>query len=112
SQITGVETAGEQLEGLQDRLEILSELTESLSQAHAELHNYPLQEAIAIGQYVEEAGKRAGSVIPDRFVGVSNAGGLTPFKGKPASDTSRYRELRPGDFVYNPMRVNVGSIAL
>src|SRR3546814_7995848 len=26
--------------------------------------------------------------------------------------TSRYRELRPGDFVYNPMRVNVGSIAL
>ncbi len=25
---------------------------------------------------------------------------------------SRYRELRPGDFVYNPMRVNVGSIAL
>ncbi|GAA3143380.1 hypothetical protein GCM10010466_37970 [Planomonospora alba] len=112
SQVTGAETAGEQLEGLQDRLSILSELTEALAQAHAELHNYPLQASIAIGEYVVEAGERAGSKIPDRFVGVSNAGGLAPFKGKPASDTSRYRELRPGDFVYNPMRVNVGSIAL
>jgi type I restriction enzyme M protein len=61
---------------------------------------------------VVEAGARAGGRTPDRFVGVSNAGGLAPFKGKPASDTSRYRELRPGDFAYNPMRVNVGSIAL
>ena len=112
SQITGAETAGEQLKDLQDRLVILGELTESLAQAHAELHNYPLQESIAIGEYVVEAGERAGSKTPDRFVGVSNAGGLAPFKGKPASDTSRYREIRPGDFVYNPMRVNVGSIAL
>ena len=40
-----------------------------------------------------QVGARAGSTTPDRFVGVSNAGGLTPFKGKPASDTSHYREL-------------------
>ena len=48
SQITGAETAGEQLKGLQDRLSILSELTESLAQAKDELHNYPLQETITI----------------------------------------------------------------
>ena len=112
SQVTGAETAGEQLEGLRDRLGILSQLTETLAQAHAELRNYPLEASVPIGGYVVEAGARAGGTTPDRFVGVSNAGGLTPFKGKPASDTSRYRELRPGDFAYNPMRVNVGSIAL
>jgi hypothetical protein len=61
---------------------------------------------------VQECGARAGDTTPDRFVGVSNAGGLGPFKGKPAADTSRYRRLKVGDFVYNPMRVNVGSIAL
>ncbi|GAA2676708.1 N-6 DNA methylase [Streptomyces lunalinharesii] len=112
SQVTGAETAGEQLEELQARLSILSELTETLVKAHAELHDYPLQEAIPIGNFVVETGVRAGGKTPDRFVGVSNSGGLAAFKGKPASDTSRYRELRPGDFVYNPMRVNVGSIAL
>lgn len=112
SHVRGAETSGEQLEALQDRLGILSELTTALAQAHAELRNYPLEESITIGKYVVETGERASSETPDRFVGVSNTGGLSPFKGKPASDTSRYRELRPGNFVYNPMRVNVGSIAL
>jgi type I restriction enzyme M protein len=35
--------------------------------------------------------------------------------GLPAAgrvNTSRYRRVDPGDFVYNPMRINVGSIAL
>lgn len=112
SAVTGAETAGEQLQALQDRLAILNELTAALATAHAELERYPLGETTAIGDSVVEAGKRAGSTTPDRLVGVSNAGGLAPFKGKPASDTSRYRKLEPGDFVYNPMRVNVGSIAL
>jgi type I restriction enzyme M protein len=35
-----------------------------------------------------------------------------PPRGKPGKDTSRYKRLEVGDFVYNPMRVNVGSIAL
>ena len=75
SQVTGAETAGEQLEGLRDRLGILSQLTETLAQAHAELRNYPLEASIPIGGYVVEAGRRAGGTTPDRFVGVSNAGG-------------------------------------
>lgn len=112
SAVTSAETAGEQLEALQDRLGILAELTEALANAHAELGRYPLGEPIAIGDHVVEVGARAGAETPDRLVGVSNAGGLAPFKGSPASDTSRYRKLEPGDFVYNPMRVNVGSIAL
>ena len=61
---------------------------------------------------MEERGERARDTTPNEFVGVSNQGGLGPFKGKPSEDTSRYRRLVVGDFVYNPMRVNVGSIAL
>lgn len=112
SQVTGAETAGEQLGVLQDRLSILGELTRTLVQAHADLASYPLEASMMISEFVVETGERAGDEAPARFVGVSNAGGLAPFKGKPASDTSRYRILRPGDFVYNPMRANVGSIAL
>lgn len=112
SLITDGAVAGERIEGLRTRLRTLLELTDALAEAHNSLDSYPLSDARAIGDWVVETGARAGRTEPDRFVGVSNAGGLTPFKGKPAKDTSRYRELRPGDFVYNPMRVNVGSIAL
>jgi type I restriction enzyme M protein len=35
-----------------------------------------------------------------------------PPAGKPAKDTRKYRRVEVGDFVYNPMRINVGSLAL
>ncbi|GAB3546635.1 hypothetical protein GCM10027404_07420 [Arthrobacter tumbae] len=105
-------SAGVLIEEMRNRLVTLTELTDALAEAHESLESYPLGESIQIADWAVEAGARAGSRIPGQFVGVSNQGGLTPFKGKPAKDTSRYRELRPGDFVYNPMRVNVGSIAL
>lgn len=109
--VTDADSAGERIESLHARLGILVELTQALADAHSSLARYPLSESVPLGDWVVEAGTRAGAQVPDRYVGVSNAGGLAPFKGKPAQDTSRYRELRPGDFVYNPMRVNVGSIA-
>ncbi len=67
---------------------------------------------VELGKFIEEQGPRSGDDTPTRFIGVSNAGGLVPFKGAIARDTSRYRRVDIGDFVYNPMRVNVGSIAL
>src|SRR3546814_19147311 len=76
------------------------------------MERFPRAEARPSCDWVVEAGPRAGDQLPERYVGVSNTGGLAPFKGKTAKDTSRYRELRPGDLVYNQMRVNVGSIAL
>jgi len=110
--VTGADTAGERIEGLHTRLGVMVELTQALATAHSSMERFPLAEARPIGDWVVEAGPRAGDQLPERYVGVSNTGGLAPFKGKTAKDTSRYRELRPGDFVYNPMRVNVGSIAL
>jgi hypothetical protein len=66
----------------------------------------------SVGKFIEERGPRSGKEKPERFLGVSNAGGLVPFKGSVAEDTHRYRRVAVGDFVYNPMRINVGSIAL
>lgn len=109
---TDAASAGERIEDMRTRLATLTELTEALSTAYGSLDSYPLGESIQIGEWAVESGQRAGTRVPDHLVGVSNEGGLAPFKGKPAKDTSRYRQLRPGDFVYNPMRVNVGSIAL
>jgi len=113
-EFANAEMAGEQLAALQNKLGTLSELGSALTDAHASLEDFPLLESIPLGDFVTEAGARAGDqeLDLDRLVGVSNEGGLAPFKGKPAKDTSRYRRLEPGDFVYNPMRVNVGSIAL
>nr|WP_255502299.1 N-6 DNA methylase [Cellulomonas sp. JH27-2] len=66
----------------------------------------------ALDEYIVPTGFRAGSRVPDRFLGVSNTGGIGPFKGSPGDDLTRYRRVSIGDFVYNPMRVDVGSIAL
>jgi type I restriction enzyme M protein len=90
----------------------MREIAEQLLEAAEAAAQFETEDPVALTGWVEERGQRAGGTEPDRFVGVSNAGGLGPFKGKPSQDTSRYRRLEVGDFVYNPMRVNVGSIAL
>lgn len=104
--------AAERIEILGNRLATLADLTTSLGKAQGSLTDYPLSDPKPIGEWVFETGARAGRTKPEKFVGVSNEGGLGLFKGKPAADTSRYRKLEVGDFVFNPMRVNVGSIAL
>lgn len=104
--------APERLSELCHRAETMREIAEQLLEAAEAAAQFETEDPVALTDWVEERGQRAGDTKPDRFVGVSNAGGLGPFKGKPSEDTSRYRRLEVGDFVYNPMRVNVGSIAL
>ena len=43
---------------------------------------------------------------------VNNRAGLVPSDRKLGSEFSRYKLLRRNQFAYNPMRLNVGSIAL
>jgi type I restriction enzyme M protein len=94
------------------RVETLTSLTAELQLVQEQVAELSLSAPVLLGPHVEERGERAGSAVPSKYVRVTNAGGLAPFKGKPSPDTSRYRRLEKGDFVYNPMRVNVGSIAL
>lgn len=104
--------APERLGELSHRADTVQEITDQLLAVAEDGDQFETGEIKPLAGWVQERGARAGDVAPDKFVGVSNEGGLGPFKGKPAADASRYRRLEVGDFVYNPMRVNVGSIAL
>jgi type I restriction enzyme M protein len=104
--------APERLSELAHRAATIREIAEELLGLAEDVGQFTTAESRALKGWVEERGARAKDTPPEHFVGVSNAGGLGAFKGKPAEDTSRYRRLEVGDFVYNPMRVNVGSIAL
>ncbi|MFJ6280799.1 restriction endonuclease subunit S [Arthrobacter subterraneus] len=49
----------------------------------------------------------------ESVMGVSNRAGLIPMRDQTiAADISRYQILPPRAFAYNPMRINVGSIAM
>jgi type I restriction enzyme M protein len=94
------------------KTEALALLVNQLVEAASQSEQYGLKGMALLGRYVEERGPRSKDDQPQKYIGVSNAGGLVPFKGAVARNTSRYRRVEPGDFVYNPMRINVGSIAL
>jgi type I restriction enzyme M protein len=104
--------APERLSELEHGADTIRDIAKQLLALAESVDDFETTAANALAGKVEERGVRAGMTQPERFVGVSNEGGLGAFKGKPAADTSRYRRLEIGDFVYNPMRVNVGSIAL
>jgi type I restriction enzyme S subunit len=49
----------------------------------------------------------------DAVMGVTNSRGIVPMRQQTvADDISRYKRLPPRAFAYNPMRINVGSIAM
>jgi type I restriction enzyme M protein len=69
-------------------------------------------DAVALlGPWIEERGARAKHAVSDSLLGVSKHG-ITAFKGKPSAGTHRYRRVEVGDFVYNPMRAELGSMTL
>ena len=104
--------APERLGELEHRAETIHEIAMELLGTAEAVNELRTAEPKALKGWVEERGARANTTIPEHFVGVSNNGGLGAFKGRPSADTSRYKRLVAGDIVYNPMRVNVGSIAL
>ncbi len=68
-----------------------------------------------LGEVTRELTKRNAKQVFDRsaVMGVSNARGIVPMREQTvAGDISRYLLLPPHGFAYNPMRINVGSIAM
>lgn len=61
---------------------------------------------------VERAERNGSRLGTERVMGVLKAKGLVPMREEVrADDLSRYKVVRPGAFAYNPMRINIGSIA-
>lgn len=54
-----------------------------------------------------------GSLGRELVMGVTNSRGIVPMREQTiGSDLTRYKILPPRSFAYNPMRINVGSIAM
>ena len=71
-------------------------------------------EPVRLGDVSEEVTKRNGGGLLGRemVMGVTNSRGIVPMREQTiAEDISRYKVVRPQAFAYNPMRINVGSIA-
>jgi type I restriction enzyme S subunit len=66
-----------------------------------------------IGDIAFESKDRANAILESglRVYGVDRTDGLTPDAKYTSTDLGRYKVLRPGMFAYNPMRLNIGSIA-
>jgi len=67
----------------------------------------------SLGDLAFESKVRAADVTETflRVYGVDRTEGLTPDAKYTSKELSRYKVLRPGMFAYNPMRLNIGSIA-
>lgn len=61
--------------------------------------------------FIEEGTERIGADWPNKFkVGVSAKQGVIELATGQKLSFDKYKIVRPGDFVYNAMRVNIGSI--
>ncbi|MBK9080500.1 MAG: restriction endonuclease subunit S [Hyphomicrobium sp.] len=70
-------------------------------------------QSVSLSDVTLEATERnKGTLAADAVMGVNKGHGMIPMKDHVrADDLSRYKIVRPGAFAYNPMRLNIGSIA-
>lgn len=68
---------------------------------------------VLLGDLAFESKARAGGGQEPKMpvYGVDRRTGLMPAAKYSSSNLSRYKVLKPGSFAYNPMRLNIGSIA-
>lgn len=71
--------------------------------------NWP---SVHLGEIIREERGTVGSINGNDLpvLGVTNKAGVTTTGIEASNDRSKYLRLRPGRFVYNPYRINVGSI--
>lgn len=61
----------------------------------------------------EETRRNNGALGAERVMGVLKSEGLVPMRAHVmAADLTRYKSVPPTAFAYNPMRLNIGSIAM
>ena len=77
------------------------------------MSNRTTVQAATFGDIAFESKIRANTISESglRVYGVDRAEGLTPDAKYTSKNLGRYKVLRPGMFAYNPMRLNIGSIA-
>lgn len=93
------------------QLENISRIKEKLAYSYA-IENGEFSKEVELGEYIYECNDRVGDgwgKFP--MVGVDQQKGIVPLRTSKAKGFENYKVVRKGNFVYNPMRINVGSIA-
>jgi type I restriction enzyme S subunit len=77
-----------------------------------EFYGHPVQD-LQLADVTAESTERSGAGQgPSQIMGVSKVDGIVPMEDRLiAADTARYKFVREDWFAYNPMRLNIGSIA-
>lgn len=66
-----------------------------------------------LGDHTTECTKRIGETWKEYpLIGVSNTEGVVPLRTGKRTEFPDYKIVNPGDFIYNTMRVNIGSIGI
>ena len=92
-----------------------SRLADDLLFGRRRLDGQSLWRSRRLADVTEELTDRNTSLRLDRstVMGVTNARGIVPMRDQTiGADLARYKILPPKAFAYNPMRINVGSIAM
>lgn len=72
-----------------------------------------LYESLEIGSFCSERKERVGDSAENiKLIGVSRELGVEKLRVTVAGSYSKYKKVYPGDFLYNPMRINIGSVAI
>lgn len=103
-----------QLESIKTRIANLKDISNRFTYSCLiDLKNSNFHERKKIGQYLEERTDRIGANWKNlRLIGVSAKEGITNLRVGQKESFEKYKIVRPGDFIYNTMRVNIGSIAI
>lgn len=100
------------LESIESKKDLLLELRSKFIQSCLQNKGQFYTRKI-IGEYIEEGKERIGDKWPEcQKIGVSSAKGIIELRIGQKKSFEKYKIVRPGDFIYNTMRVNIGSIAI
>jgi type I restriction enzyme S subunit len=103
-----------QLETIKTRIDYLNDIADRFTYSclvDSKKNKFHPREKI--GRFLEEGSGRIGEGWKgQRLIGVSAKEGITDLRTGQKESFEKYKIVRPGDFIYNTMRVNIGSIAI
>ena len=100
------------VQSCQERLDRIDDIKNRIVQSFLYQNSF-LCAMVCLKDYCEEKTTSVGqnwAKYPQ--IGVNNAIGIVPLRAGGKKSFERYKIVFPGDFIYNPMRVNIGSIAI
>lgn len=100
------------VEASKERLNKLSQIEDLLLQSSLVDKNEPVK-IVKLEHFLEEGKEKVGENWKGiRKIGVNKQIGIVELEIGQKKTFEKYKIVKPGDFIYNPMRVNIGSIAL